>query len=124
MEVCTVTGGDDVAFRLNPYPPHYKAAFAFSILLYPTPHRLALRFAVPRGRMPGLPRFPYVPSDGLGAVCPPVVVLSAIGERETPIPTTCLLAQACQRLWLVGSHDVYPRFIYLLHTIHSSAYPQ
>ncbi len=65
----------------NPYPFHYRMAFAFSRLLYPTPHRLALRFAVPTGRMPGLPRFLYVPSDGLGAVCSPVVVVSAIGKR-------------------------------------------
>ncbi len=30
------------AARLNPYPPHYRAAFAFSGLLYPLspPHRL------------------------------------------------------------------------------------
>jgi hypothetical protein len=33
--------------RLNPYPPYYRTAFAFSLLLYPLPHRLALRFAFP-----------------------------------------------------------------------------
>lgn len=35
MEVCAVTRQGDVAFRLNPYPLHYQAAFAFSIFLYP-----------------------------------------------------------------------------------------
>jgi len=35
MEVCTVTSQDNVTFRFNPYPPHYKTAFAFSIFLYP-----------------------------------------------------------------------------------------
>ena len=46
----------DVAWRLNPYPPHYRPAFASSILLYPQPHRLALRFAFPCGETTGLPR--------------------------------------------------------------------
>ena len=46
----------DVAGWLNPYPPYYRAAFASSLLLYPQPHRLALRFAFPCGRATGLPR--------------------------------------------------------------------
>jgi hypothetical protein len=33
-----------------------------------------------RGRAPGFPRSAAVPSDGLGAVCPPVGWVSAIGE--------------------------------------------
>src|SRR5512138_2847234 len=81
MEVSSLARGI-LLITLNPYPPPYRMAFVFSIVLYPTPHRLALRFAVPCGRMPGLPRFASVPSDGLGAVCPPVVDGSAIGERR------------------------------------------
>src|SRR5262249_13105557 len=46
----------DVAVRLNPCPAHYSPAFASSLILYPQPHRLALRFAFPRGRATGLPR--------------------------------------------------------------------
>ena len=46
----------DVTLRLNPYPPHYRAAFACSLLLYPQPHRLTLRLAFPCGRATGLPR--------------------------------------------------------------------
>ena len=47
---------DPVAWRLNPYPPRYRAAFASSILLYPQPLRLTLRFAFPCGETTGLPR--------------------------------------------------------------------
>jgi hypothetical protein len=47
--------------KRNPYPPHYRAAFACSLLLYPLPPRLALRSAFPTGRpvgeTTGLPRF-------------------------------------------------------------------
>src|SRR5262245_63359050 len=53
--------GGDVAWQLNPYPPHYRPAFACSLLLYPHPHRLLLRAAFPRGRPPGLPRSADVP---------------------------------------------------------------
>jgi hypothetical protein len=47
-EVCTLSRQGDVALWLNPYPHHYSTAFAFSLLLYPLPRRLALRFAFPR----------------------------------------------------------------------------
>src|SRR5258706_16033465 len=38
-------------------------------------------------------------------------------KREPPILSTCLLAQASQHLWLVGSHDVYRQFTCVDHTI-------
>jgi hypothetical protein len=39
-------------------------------------------------------------------------------EWGTRLPlTTCLLAQAYQRLWLAGSHDVYQRFTFVDPTI-------
>ena len=46
-EVGTLSRGVNVARWLNPYPAHYRLAFACSLLLYPPPHRLALRFAFP-----------------------------------------------------------------------------
>ena len=52
----------DVVLGLNPYPAHYRPAFACSLLLYPQPHRLALRFAFPGGRTAGLPRSVAVPA--------------------------------------------------------------
>jgi hypothetical protein len=46
--------------KLNPYPPHYRTAFACSLLLYPPPPRLLLRAAFPTGcpggEATGLPR--------------------------------------------------------------------
>ncbi len=36
---------------LNPYSPHYKATFAFSIVLYPQPCQLALRLTFPEGEL-------------------------------------------------------------------------
>jgi hypothetical protein len=36
--------------KLNLYPLDYRAASAFSILLYPQPRMLALRFAFPQAR--------------------------------------------------------------------------
>ena len=60
-EVCRLSPRGDVARRLNPYPPHYRAAFACSLLPYPPPHRLALRLAFPDGETTGLPRSAGVP---------------------------------------------------------------
>ena len=42
--------------RCGPYPLHYTAAFAFSLLFYPPSHRLLLRGAFPCGEATGLPR--------------------------------------------------------------------
>jgi hypothetical protein len=53
---------DHVAARLNPSPPHDKAAFACSILLAPQPSRLTLRLAFPSGSATGFPRSASVPA--------------------------------------------------------------
>ena len=71
MEFCPLSRG---IMLHNPYPPHYKGAFAFSILLYPHLHRLALRLAFPIGEDTGLPRFAWIPFNGLGLASPPVVL--------------------------------------------------
>lgn len=109
LEVCPLSREVILPVKLNLYPLHYKAAFASSKFLYPQFIGLALRFTYPclLGRIMGLPRCTYVPEDGLGSACSPVVLISAIEEGEAPIPTTCLLAQAYQCLWLVGADDVY-----------------
>jgi hypothetical protein len=41
MEVCTLSGW--VCPRMRPYPPYYRAAFAFSIISYPLLHPPSLR---------------------------------------------------------------------------------
>jgi hypothetical protein len=124
-----------VEYYCNSYPPHYKTAFAFSILPCPQPHQLVLRLAFPpshlRGRTMGLPRSASEPLNGLGSACSPVAFHLRQGKGESLHLATCLLAQACgplaaalQHLWLAGSHDVYQRFTYVSHTIHPSPQPR
>src|SRR5437868_15437976 len=60
-EVGRLSPWDDVAGWRNPYPLPYRAAFAYSLLLYPLSLRLLLRVAFPCGRgqngeTTGLPR--------------------------------------------------------------------
>src|SRR6266446_7347670 len=50
VEVCPLIWWGDLASLFNPYPLHYRGAFAFSTFLYPHLHRLPLRVAFP---MPG-----------------------------------------------------------------------
>jgi hypothetical protein len=50
VAVCPLIWWGDLACLLNPYPLHYRGAFAFSTFLYPHLHRLPLRVAFP---MPG-----------------------------------------------------------------------
>jgi hypothetical protein len=71
------------------------------------------------GEVTGLPRSAYIPLDGLGAVSPPVGrhLRQEMG-KSLNLPT-CLLAQACQRLWLVNTYDVYQQFTSVHHTIPS-----
>ncbi len=127
MEVCPLSRGvmsTLPGLRLNSYPPHYRTTFAFSILLYPQPHRLTLRLAFPvSGEVTGLPRSTYIPSDGLGAVYPPVELHLRQEISKFLNLSTCFFAQAYQRLWLVANHDVYRQFTYVHHTIHPSSRP-
>lgn len=48
MEVCPLSRGMMLPL-LNPYPSHYRVAFAFSIFLCPQSYRLVLRLAFPEG---------------------------------------------------------------------------
>ena len=62
-------GPDDVEnqmIHLNPYPSHYKMAFAFSCILLPHLHQCALRFHLPNvpGKDTGFPRSTLLPISG------------------------------------------------------------
>jgi hypothetical protein len=78
----------DVARALNPYPPHYKMAFASSILLCPHAYRLALRLACPCGRRTGFPCSVSVTPNGVGALCPPVALLPMTRNGKVLVPAT------------------------------------
>ncbi len=60
-EVCRLSPWGHIALRLNPYPSHYRTAFACSPILCPQPHRHALWFAFPEGRTTGLPCSASIP---------------------------------------------------------------
>jgi len=55
-EVCRLSPWGNVALRLNPYPAHYRPAFACSLIPYPPSRQLPLRVAFPCGEKTGLPR--------------------------------------------------------------------
>ena len=93
---------------LNPYPHRYSAAFAFSRILYPLRRRTALRrpYSVPWRAQRAYPvsriyrkRHRCRLSTG-GATF-------AWFTQEFPNLAPCLLAQACQPLWLVPDDDGY-----------------
>jgi hypothetical protein len=77
-----------VARGRNPYPPHYRMAFASSILLLPHAYQLALRLAFPHGRHTGLPCSVSVTTNGVGALCPPVASLPMTRKRGVLVPAT------------------------------------
>lgn len=110
-----------VARGRNPYPPHYRVAFASSLLPFPHAYRLALRLAFPCGRHTGLPCSVSVTANGVGALCPPVAWDAHDKEARSPCTRySAVLAQACQHLWLVFCDDVYRAFTWVRHTIHPS----
>jgi len=109
----------DVARGLNPYPSHYRTAFASSIFPFPHIYRLALRLAFPCVQGCHVPSQSH--TNGLGALCPPVACNAHDKERGSPCTRySALLAQAFQHLWLVFFDDVYQAFTWVRHTIHPS----
>lgn len=64
--------------RRNPYPSHYRTAFAFSAL--PCPHRpqRSLRSVCPEGQRYGFTVFRVVRMNGLGSASSPVACLSVL----------------------------------------------
>src|SRR4051794_3632500 len=95
----------DVALRLNPCPAHYRPAFASSLVLYPQPHRLALRLAFPEGGLRAYHVAPLKPLRGLGPASTPVARHLRGRSSEPPSLATYLLVQALKHLWLVLGDD-------------------
>jgi len=76
----------DVARRLNPCPPCYRAAFASSLILCPQPRRHASRLAFPRGGRLRVYHVPYQYRSGLGRASGPVARHLRQGTVEAPAP--------------------------------------
>jgi hypothetical protein len=84
-EVCTVTSWDNVALRRNPYPFHYRTAFAFFHHPMPALQRPSLRSACHYWRRNGFTVFRINNNnEGLGANCLPMVLLSSFGYTQKP----------------------------------------
>jgi hypothetical protein len=91
LEVCLLSQRSD----LRPYPLHYKAAFAFSSLLYPLPLQPALRPGLPpRGRGIGLTLFRLNDTNDVVPACTPAAFLSVCSKCRWKQPAACLLAGA------------------------------
>jgi hypothetical protein len=78
----------DVARGRNPYSPHYRMAFASSILPFPHAYQFALRRTFPCGRRTGLPCSVLVTTNGVGALYPPVAWLPMTRKRGVLVPAT------------------------------------
>lgn len=64
-----------VAWRLSPYPAHYRPAFAFSHVPLPAPPSVRLAARLPlAGRRYGLTLFQIENTKGLGSALTPVVI--------------------------------------------------
>src|SRR2546423_4261920 len=102
------------------YPPDYRAAFAFSALLYPQSHQCTLRLPTRFGRTMGLPCSAYVTEWVRSALSAGGVGCPRGRRSDTSFPPQCLLAQATQHLRLVPLNDVYQAFACANHTTHPS----
>ena len=65
----------------------------------------------------GLTTFRTSTTDEVGSACSPVAQHLRETMQEHLHLATALLGQACQPLWLVGSHDVYRQFTCVSHVI-------
>jgi hypothetical protein len=105
-EVCTLSGG----VIHDPYPPHYRAAFACSLVPYPPRRRSASRLPYPAGAGTGLPRSADVPGEEEVASRRRGGVICVRPVRKAATCPLALLAQACQPLWPVLTNGAWRRF--------------
>src|SRR5262249_12160542 len=124
-EVGRLSPRSDVAVWRNSSPPHYRTAFACSLVLDPPPRGGTLRSAVPAsrpaGEATGLPRSAGVTVWGrsrlsaggtatapgeFGAPGPGHVPFGPSLPRSRPPAGTAQPSSGCQHLWLVLCNDV------------------
>ena len=85
----------------------------------PAPPLVGLTAFLPflRKEQYGLTTFHTSTMDEVGSACSPVARHLRETIRERLHLATSLVGQACQPLWLVGSHDVYRQFTCVSHVI-------
>ena len=110
-----------------PIQPRYRAAFAFSDLLYPHFQQPSLRSTCPRStsqwRKYGLTEFHNHHKSGLGPACSPVTRCQRVPRCKRDNQSRTLLVEACQQLWLHAVDGVYQQFTYVGRTTQPSASP-
>ncbi len=88
----------------HPYPPRYRAAFAFSSILCPAPQQRALRLRLPHPRRAD--GFILLSCDDTNGAAPAYYTgsrLSVCPKYEMEQPTAYRFGQSLnQRLWLFG----------------------
>ena len=83
-------------------------AFAFSSILYPLPQQRALRQHLPpKRRGIGLTLFRLNDTSDVVLASTPAAFMSVCPKQALEHPAACLLARACQRLWLFGSDGAF-----------------
>jgi hypothetical protein len=106
-EVCALSRGMISALHnLNPYPPHYRPAFAFSAFLYPHPLQLSSRSACPLWAGLRAYRVPHEQLEGSGPASPPRELMSV--RRDHGREATALYA-----FWLKPT-SVAKRLVYVM----------
>ncbi|CCK81260.1 uncharacterized protein TOL2_C31030 [Desulfobacula toluolica Tol2] len=87
----------NLTIDINPYPPHYRMAFAFSYILLPHPQQCALRFHLPdtSGEDTRFPRSTLLPiMDDLDLFSTPAAQHLRMGSQKTHTLAAHLLVQA------------------------------
>src|SRR5580700_477590 len=100
----------------NSYPLDYRAAFAFSPVLYP------------QAGAYGLTTFRMNDRIGLGPLCSPAAypyrVVSMTGDAAAPVPAALpFLVAARKHLGPFAANDDYREFTYVGHAVHASPLP-
>ena len=83
-------------------------AFAFSSILNPLPQQRASRqYLPPKRRGIGLTLFHLNDTSDLVPASTPAAFMSVCPQQVVEHPAACLLARACQRLWLFDSYGAF-----------------
>ena len=110
--------------RLNPYPSHYRTAFAFSAFLYPLRHQSSLRLTCRYRRRVGLTVFLKHHNAWFRSCLytggHQVRVRRIKGRRSRP---RTILVQACQHLWLAVHNDAFSSSLLLTMPLSLASHP-
>jgi len=110
---------------LAPYPPDYRAAFAFPSSSYPQRHCRPYGFPTPHeGSGTGLTCSLQSTGFGLGHLCSPTGLIAHARREHSPwSPRIAFWPKPDSILGLFLDHGVYREFAYADHAVHPSPSP-